>query len=132
MIALTNQNPLDVFNATGKLVQTLEVKSRRVGGANTKYLLMFVKTVNCPSTMDCQLFPKETWKNDEREIGLELKDATASRGQVFKKKKILIEWLKQIKHLHITAGNKKYFAYFTFGARKAVAIPKIPTKPLLE
>jgi len=45
---LNSENPIEVFErALENIAPDFEVKSRRVGGANTKFLFLSKVTVNC-------------------------------------------------------------------------------------
>lgn len=106
--AKTGKDPLEVFQTALKNVMpVLEVRARRVGGAN--YQVPVEVRPDRRMTLGirwlvnyARLRGEKTM--DERLSG-ELMDAANNTGAAIKKKKIRIRWPKLIKHLLITAGN---------------------------
>ena len=104
-IALTNQNPLDVFNAAIENCKpTLEVKSRRVGGATYQVPIDVREDRRIALALRwiVSYSRKRPGRTMREKLAQELKDAAASRGQAFKKKE----------DTHRMAEANKAFAHY--------------------
>ena len=104
---MTNQNPLDVFNAAiDNCKPTLEVKSRRVGGAT--YQVPIDVREDRRIALALRWIVSHSRKRPGRTMGeklaQELRDAAASRGQAFKKKE----------DTHRMAEANRAFSHFRF------------------
>jgi small subunit ribosomal protein S7 len=104
-IAATNKNPLDVFNeAIENCKPTLEVKSRRVGGATyqvpidvreDRRIALALRWIVSHSR-------KRPGRTMREKLAQELRDAAEKRGQAFKKKE----------DTHRMAEANKAFAHY--------------------
>jgi small subunit ribosomal protein S7 len=125
----TGKEPLEVFEeAMNNIMPVLEVKARRVGGAN--YQVPIEVRPARRQTLGLRWLVGYTRKRGERtmteKLAKEIMDAANNTGASVKKKKILIKWQKLIKPLHITDGkilkkytiiniDFKYICYYYFG-----------------
>ena len=105
--AKLNQNPLDVFNqAMNNIMPVLEVKARRVGGAN--YQVPIEIRPERRQTIEIRWLVISTRKRSEREmsakLAAELVDAYNNAGGAVKKKE----------DTHRMAEANKAFAHFRF------------------
>ena len=104
----SKDEPIQVFNtAINNIKPTIEVRSRRVGGA-TYQVPVEVKQKRSQALAIRWLIEASKKRKDKimsDKICFELFDAYQGRGSAIKKKKIRIEWLSQIKLLHILDGN---------------------------
>ena len=105
--AKLNQNPLDVFNqAMNNIMPVLEVKARRVGGAN--YQVPIEIRPERRQTLAIRWLVISTRKRSEREmsakLAAELVDAYNNAGGAVKKKE----------DTHRMAEANKAFAHFRF------------------
>ena len=88
-IALTNQNPLDIFNAAiDNCKPTLEVKSRRVGGATYQVPIDVREDRRIALALRwiVSYSRKRPGRTMREKLAQELKDAAGYRGQAFTKK----------------------------------------------
>ena len=104
----SKEEPIKIFNtAINNIKPTIEVRSRRVGGA-TYQVPVEVKQKRSKALAIRWLVnasKKRKDKNMSDKICFELYDAYQGKGSAIKKKKICIEWPSQIKPLHILDGN---------------------------
>ncbi len=102
------EEPIKIFEtAINNIKPTIEVRSRRVGGA-TYQVPVEVKQKRSKALAIRWLInasKKRKDKNMSDKICYELYDAYHGRGLAIKKRKICIKWLNQIKPLHILGGN---------------------------
>jgi small subunit ribosomal protein S7 len=104
-IAASGQNPLDIFNeAIENCKPTLEVKSRRVGGATYQVPVDVREDRRIALALRwiVSYSRKRPGRTMREKLALELKDAAASRGQAFKKKE----------DTHRMAEANKAFAHY--------------------
>lgn len=89
------------------IMPVLEVKARRVGGAN--YQVPIEVRPERRQTLGLRWLVKYTRARGEKgmveKLAKEIMDAANNTGASVKKKKILIKWQKLIKHLLITDGR---------------------------
>ena len=103
----TGKDPLEVFEALKNVMPVLEVRARRVGGANYQ--------VPVEVRADRRLSLGIRWmvnyarlrgeKTMHERLAAEFMDAANSTGASVKKKKIPRKWLKPTKLLPIIGGN---------------------------
>ena len=104
----TGKDPMEVFETALKNVMpVLEVRARRVGGANYQVPVEVRQdrrmTLGIRWIVNYARLRGEKTMNER--LSGELMDAANNTGAAIKKKKILIKWLKLIKHLLIIVGN---------------------------
>ena len=104
----SKEEPLNVFNdAINNIRPTVEVKSRRVGGA-TYQVPTEVKAKRSQALALRWLIDASRKRKDKKmsdKIFNEIYDAYQNKGSAIKKKKIHIKWPSQIKLLHILDGK---------------------------
>ena len=105
----TGEDALEVFNkAMDNIMPVLEVKARRVGGAN--YQVPVEVRPERRQTLGLRWLVNYTRARGEKgmveKLAKEIMDAANNTGASVKKKKILIRWQKLIKHLLTTDSNK--------------------------
>ena len=105
----SKDEPINIFNeAINNIKPTVEVRSRRVGGA-TYQVPVEVKNKRAQALAIRWLIDsarKRKDKNMSDKIFNELYDAYEKKELQLKKKKMFIKWLSQIKHLHILGGKR--------------------------
>ncbi|EQE75415.1 30S ribosomal protein S7 [Clostridioides difficile] len=104
----TGEEALEVFNkAMDNIMPVLEVKARRVGGAN--YQVPIEVRPERRQTLGLRWLVKYTRARGEKgmveKLAKEIMDAAKTLELQLRKKKILIKWQKLIKHLLITDGR---------------------------
>lgn len=104
----TGKDPLEVFEtALNNVMPVLEVRARRVGGAN--YQVPIEVRPDRRMTLGIRWIVGYARLRGERtmneRLSAELMDAANNTRAAIKKKKILIKWRKLIKHSHIIVGN---------------------------
>lgn len=104
----TGEDALEVFNkAMDNIMPVLEVKARRVGGAN--YQVPVEVRPERRQTLGLRWLVNYTRARGEKgmveKLAKEIMDAANNTGASVKKKKILIKWQKLIKHLLTTDSN---------------------------
>ena len=101
--------PIDIFNeAINNIKPTVEVRSRRVGGA-TYQVPVEVKSKRAQALAIRWLVESARKRKDKHmsdKIFNELYDAYEKKGAAVKKERMFIKWLSQIKPLHILGGKK--------------------------
>ena len=107
----SKDEPINVFNeAINNIKPTVEVRSRRVGGA-TYQVPVEVKAKRSQALALRWLIDASRKRKDKKmsdKIFNEIFDAYQNRGSAIKKRKILIKWLSQTKPLHILDGKIIY------------------------
>lgn len=106
----TGRDPLEVYKqALENIMPQLEVRSRRVGGANYQVPVEVREarryTLGLRWLTNYARLRNE--KTMEERLAKEIMDAANGVGGAVKNVKILIVWLKQIKHLLIINGNRR-------------------------
>lgn len=104
----TGKDPIEVFETALKNVMpVLEVKARRVGGAN--YQVPIEVRTDRRQTLGLRWLVayarKRSEKTMEEKVAGELMDAANNTGGSIKKKKTLIRWPKPIRLLRISVGR---------------------------
>jgi small subunit ribosomal protein S7 len=107
---VTGEEPLEIFQkAINNIMPVLEVRARRVGGAN--YQVPIEVRSDRRQTLGLRWLTKYTKARGEKtmseRLAKELMDAANGTGASVKKRKILIRWQRPIKHLHTIDGNLK-------------------------
>ena len=104
----SKDEPITIFNeAINNIKPTVEVRSRRVGGA-TYQVPVEVKSKRSQALALRWLIDasrKRKDKNMSDKIFNEIYDAYQNRGSAIKKRKIHIRWQSQTKPLHILDGK---------------------------
>ena len=104
----SKEEPIIVFNeAINNIKPTVEVRSRRVGGA-TYQVPVEVKSKRSQALALRWLIDASRKRKDKKmsdKIFNEIFDAYQNRGSAIKKKRTPIKWQSQIKHLHILGGK---------------------------
>ena len=104
----TNKDPMEVFTkAMENITPALEVKSRRVGGSNVQVPIEVSETRGQTLALRylinySRLRPGRGMAN---KLAAEIIDASNVLVELLRREKILIRWLKQIKHLLIIDGR---------------------------
>ena len=110
----TKEEPINVFNeAINNIKPTVEVRSRRVGGA-TYQVPVEVKTKRAQALAIRWLVDASRKRKDKHmsdKIFNELYDAYEKKAQQLKKEKMYIKWQNQIKLLLILGGNKLWLEH---------------------
>ena len=99
---------MEVFDqAINNIMPVLELKVRRIGGAN--YQVPVEVSPERRMTLGLRWLVNYSRLRNEKSmidrLANEIIDASNGTGASVKRKKILIRWLKLIKHLHISVGN---------------------------
>ncbi len=105
----TNENPNEVFTkAMENVTPAIEVKSRRVGGANVQVPIEVNATRGEALALRWLVAAART--RGGRSMAEKLANEMLHKKQVqhSRKKKMFIEWQKLIKHLLIIDGRKEY------------------------
>ena len=106
----SKDEPLTVFNdAINNIRPTVEVRSRRVGGATYQFPVE-VKAKRSQALALRWLVDASRKRKDKKmsdKIFNEIFDAYQNRGSAIKKKKTRTKWLSQIKHLLTLDGKKQ-------------------------
>lgn len=110
----TGNSPLEVFEkAMNNIMPVLEVKARRVGGANYQ-VPMEVRTER-RQTLGLRWLTKYTRARGEKtmseRLAKELMDAANGAGASVKRRKIPTRWLRRIRPLLTTDGRSLPFCY---------------------
>ena len=104
----SKDEPLTVFNdAINNVRPTVEVRSRRVGGA-TYQVPVEVKSKRSQALALRWIIDASRKRKDKKmsdKLFNEIYDAYQNKGSAIKKKKILIRWLSPIRLLLISGGN---------------------------
>tara|TARA_Y100000590_G_C15246450_1_gene835847 strand:+ start:36 stop:533 length:498 start_codon:yes stop_codon:yes gene_type:complete len=104
----SKDEPISVFNdAINNIRPTVEVRSRRVGGA-TYQVPVEVKSKRSQALALRWLIEASRKRKDKKmsdKIFNEIYDAYQNKGSAIKKRKTLIRWQSQIKHLLILGGK---------------------------
>lgn len=105
----TGKEPLEAFEVALENVRpTVEVKSRRVGGS-TYQVPVEVRPVR-RNALGMRWIVEAARKRGDKSMALrlanELSDASDNKGAAVKNVKMFTVWLKLIKHLLTTVGNK--------------------------
>ena len=110
----TKEEPINVFNeAINNIKPTVEVRSRRVGGA-TYQVPVEVKTKRAQALAIRWLVDASRKRKDKHmsdKIFNELYDAYEKKVLRLKKEKMYIKWQSQIKLLLILGGNKLWLEH---------------------
>ena len=105
----TKEEPINVFNeAINNIKPTVEVRSRRVGGA-TYQVPVEVKTKRAQALAIRWLVDASRKRKDKHmsdKIFNELYDAYEKKDQQLKKERMYIKWLSRIRLLLILGGKK--------------------------
>ena len=107
----SKDEPINIFNeAINNIKPTVEVRSRRVGGA-TYQVPVEVKSKRAQALAIRWLVDSARKRKDKHmsdKIFNELFDAYEKKVQQLKKERMCIKWLSQTKLLHILDGNRKW------------------------
>ena len=110
----TKEDPITIFNeAMNNIKPTVEVRSRRVGGA-TYQVPVEVKSKRAQALAIRWLVDASRKRKDKHmsdKIFNELYDAYEKKGSAVKKEKMYIKWQSQIKLLLILDGNKLWLEH---------------------
>ena len=110
----SKEEPIKIFNeAINNLRPTVEVRSRRVGGA-TYQVPVEVRSKRAQALAIRWLISASRKRKDKLmtdKIFNEIFDAYQNKGSAIKKKKMYIKWQNQTKHLLILGGNNLWLEH---------------------